>query len=80
MIVTLIDTFIQVHSSLPCHWLSRPDLANPVRELSKVMDGAASAHKKKLKPLVDVACQPKDNKLKIKADSGELPFFGGQKG
>jgi hypothetical protein len=28
--------------------LSQPDIANPVRELSKVMDGAAPGHKKEL--------------------------------
>jgi hypothetical protein len=32
--------------------LSRPDLANPVREPSKVMDRATPAHKKELKRLV----------------------------
>jgi hypothetical protein len=31
--------------------LSRPDIANPVRELSKVMDGAAPGHEKELKRL-----------------------------
>jgi hypothetical protein len=51
--------------------LSRPDLANPMRELSQVMDGAAPAHKNELKRLVDFVCQSKDNKLKIKADPGE---------
>ena len=51
--------------------LSRPDLANPVRELSKVMDGAAPAHEKELKRLVEFTCQTKDKTLKIKADSGE---------
>jgi Reverse transcriptase (RNA-dependent DNA polymerase) len=32
--------------------LSRPDLANPVRELSRVMDGAAPGHVKELKRLI----------------------------
>jgi hypothetical protein len=32
--------------------LSRPDIANPVRELSKAMDGAAPAHENELKRLI----------------------------
>ena len=33
--------------------LSRPDIANSVRELSKVMDGASPAHKKELRKIVN---------------------------
>ena len=40
--------------------LSCPDIAKPVRELSKVMDGASSAHEKDLKRLIQFLFQNKD--------------------
>ena len=49
--------------------LSRPDIANPVRELSKVMDNACPAHEKELKRLIQYVIQTKDQKLKLEAKS-----------
>jgi hypothetical protein len=46
--------------------LSKPDIANPVRELSKVMDGAAPGHEKELKRLRQFVIQTKERKLNIK--------------
>jgi hypothetical protein len=46
--------------------LSRPDIANPVRELSKVMDGAAPGHEKELKRLCQFVIQTRERKLNIK--------------
>jgi hypothetical protein len=57
--------------------LSRPDLANPVRERSKVMDGANSAQEKELKRVLDYVMQTKDKKLKVesKTDSWNIQAF-----
>ena len=46
--------------------LSRPDLANSVRELSKVMDGAAPGHVKELKRLIQFVGNTKKKGLKMK--------------
>jgi hypothetical protein len=46
--------------------LSRPDIANPVRELSKVMDGAAPGHEKGLKRLTQFFLQTKEKRLNMK--------------
>jgi hypothetical protein len=48
--------------------LSRPDIANSVRELSKVMDGASPAHEKELKRVVNYLASEKDKGLKIEAN------------
>ena len=53
--------------------LSRPDLANPVRELSRVMDGAAPGYIKELKRLINFVAQTKDKGLRMKF-SGENPW------
>jgi len=53
--------------------LSRPDLANPVRELSRVMDGAAPGHVKELKRLINFLAQTKEKGLKMRF-SGEKPW------
>jgi hypothetical protein len=45
---------------------SRPDLANPTRELSKVMDGATESHFNELKRVIKYALGTKDMGLKIK--------------
>jgi hypothetical protein len=47
--------------------LSRPDLANSVRELAKVMDGANQAQEKELKTMIGYTIQRKENSLKIEA-------------
>jgi hypothetical protein len=47
--------------------LSRPDLANSVRELAKVMDGANPAQEKELKRTMEYAIQTKEKSLKIEA-------------
>ena len=52
--------------------LSRPDLSNSVRELSKVMDGAAPAHEKELKRVIEYVIQTKFKTLKIEATEGDL--------
>jgi hypothetical protein len=39
--------------------LSRPNIANAVKELSKVMDGAVFAHEKELKRLMTYVFQTK---------------------
>jgi hypothetical protein len=46
--------------------LSRPDLANSVRELAKVMDGANQAQEKELKRMIGYTIQTKEKILKIK--------------
>jgi hypothetical protein len=46
--------------------LSRPDIVNPVRELSKVMDGTTPAHEKELKRLKKIIIQTKEKRLNIK--------------
>jgi hypothetical protein len=51
--------------------LSQPDIANPVRELSKVMDGAAPGHEKELKRLCRFVIQTKERKLNIKTSEDE---------
>jgi hypothetical protein len=53
--------------------LSRPDLANPVRELSRVMDGAAPGHVKELKRLINFVGKTKNKGLKRKF-SGKKPW------
>jgi hypothetical protein len=45
--------------------LSRPDLSNPVRQLLKVMDGAASGHVKELKRLIQFVQSTKGVVLKM---------------
>jgi hypothetical protein len=57
--------------------LSRPDLANPVRELSKVMDGANPAQEKELKRVLEYVLQPKEKRLKVesKTDSWTIQAF-----
>jgi hypothetical protein len=42
---------------------SRPDIANSVRELSKVMDGANKAHRKALMQLIKYVVETKEQKL-----------------
>jgi hypothetical protein len=49
--------------------LSRPDIANSVSELSKVIDGAALTHEKELKRLVYYFIQTKERKLKVKSSN-----------
>ena len=46
--------------------LSRPDLANAVRELSKVMDGATTGQVKELRRLVSFLNKTKDKGLKMR--------------
>jgi hypothetical protein len=53
--------------------LSRPDLGNSVRELSKVMDGAAPGHVKELKRLIQFVRNMKGVGLKMKF-SEEKPW------
>jgi hypothetical protein len=48
--------------------LSRPELANPVREMSKVIDSASPAHQKELKRLIRFIPSTKGKGLKIEAD------------
>jgi len=45
---------------------SRPDLANPTRELSKVMDGASEGHFLELKRVIKHALDTKEKGLRIK--------------
>jgi Reverse transcriptase (RNA-dependent DNA polymerase) len=52
--------------------LSRPDLANPVRELSKVMDGAAPGHVKELKRLIQFIGDTRNRGLKMKHTREEV--------
>ena len=47
--------------------LSRPDLGNPVRELSKVMDGASSGHVKELKWIINFIFLTRNKGLKIES-------------
>jgi hypothetical protein len=47
--------------------LSRPDLANSVRELAKVIDGANQAQEKELKRTIEYTIQKKERSLKIEA-------------
>lgn len=51
--------------------LSRPDIANAVRELSKVMDNAVPAHEKELKRLLSYVVKTQDKQLNINSDSSE---------
>ena len=45
---------------------SRPDIANAVRELSKVNDGATQAHQKELYRLIKFVIDTKDWRLKYR--------------
>ena len=45
---------------------SRPDISNPVRELSKTMDAPAPAHLKEMYKLIRFVLSPKDYGLKFK--------------
>ena len=45
---------------------SRPDISNPVRELSKPMDAPASAHLKEMYKLIRFVLSTKDNGQKLK--------------
>lgn len=65
---------VQIHlgSFLYLVKLSRPDLANSVRELSKAMDGAAPVHVKELKRLVQFLEKTKVKGLKMKFSQEEL--------
>ena len=45
---------------------SRPDISNPVRELSKTMDAPASAHLKEMYKLIRFVLSTKDYGLKFK--------------
>jgi hypothetical protein len=51
--------------------LSYPDIANPVRELTNVMDGAAPGHEKELKRLCQFVIQTKGKKLNMKKSKDE---------
>jgi Reverse transcriptase (RNA-dependent DNA polymerase) len=51
--------------------LSRPDIANAVRELSKVMDNAVPAHEKELKRLLSYVVKTQDKQLNINSNSSE---------
>ena len=45
---------------------SRPDISNPVRELSKIMDAPAPAHLKEMYKLIRFVLATKDHGLKFK--------------
>ena len=45
---------------------SRPDISNPVRELSKTMDAPAPAHLKEMNKLIRFVLETKDHGLKFK--------------
>jgi hypothetical protein len=45
--------------------LSCPDIAIPVRELSKMMDGAVQAHEKELKRITQFVFQTKGKRINI---------------
>ena len=45
---------------------SRPDISNPVRELSKTMDAPAPSHLKEILKLIRFVLSTKDNGLKFK--------------
>ena len=49
---------------------SRPDIANPVRELSKVLDGATPAAFKEMLRIIKYVIDTKDLALKIEPDTG----------
>jgi Reverse transcriptase (RNA-dependent DNA polymerase) len=51
---------------------SRPDIANPVRELSKCMDGATPAAMKELRRLIKFIIDTKDYGLKIEPNSTNM--------
>jgi hypothetical protein len=48
--------------------LFRPDLANPARKLSKVMESTRPAHLKELRRLIHFIASTKVKRLKVKAD------------
>ena len=50
---------------------SRPDIANPVRELSKVLDGASQESFKEMMRIIKYVLDTKDWGLKIKLTFGE---------
>ena len=50
---------------------SRPDIANPVRELSKAMDGASHAHMKEMKRIIKNVLDTKEHGLKFKPTMNE---------
>jgi hypothetical protein len=65
--------------------LSRPDLSNAVRELSKVMDGATEVHMNMLHRLVRFVLETRDRGILVKprADKGVYAYvdidFAGNK-
>jgi hypothetical protein len=56
--------------------LSRPDIANPVKKISKVMNGAAPGHEKELKRLSQSVLQTKGKRLNMNTTEGTWEIEG----